>query len=47
MIEVAFNLQVEELKIPSGQLIELATLLSKKELHAATVGHVKQVIGSK
>ncbi|XP_040167362.1 dynein regulatory complex protein 10-like [Anopheles arabiensis] len=39
------DIDVEELKIPSGQLIELATLLSKKELHAATVGHVKQLPG--
>ncbi|XP_050080672.1 dynein regulatory complex protein 10-like [Anopheles maculipalpis] len=35
----------EQLKIPSGQLIELASLLAKKELHTATVGHVKQLPG--
>uniref|UniRef100_A0A182JZ04 Dynein regulatory complex protein 10 n=1 Tax=Anopheles christyi TaxID=43041 RepID=A0A182JZ04_9DIPT len=39
------DIDVEQLKIPSGQLIELASLLSKKELHAATVGHVKQLPG--
>ncbi|XP_052861486.1 dynein regulatory complex protein 10-like [Anopheles cruzii] len=39
------DIDMEHLKIPSGQLIELATLLSRKELHAATVGHVKQLPG--
>uniref|UniRef100_A0A182MYN5 Dynein regulatory complex protein 10 n=1 Tax=Anopheles dirus TaxID=7168 RepID=A0A182MYN5_9DIPT len=39
------DIDVEQLKIPSGQLIELALLLSKKELHAATAGHVKQLPG--
>uniref|UniRef100_A0A182JA17 Dynein regulatory complex protein 10 n=1 Tax=Anopheles atroparvus TaxID=41427 RepID=A0A182JA17_ANOAO len=39
------DIDIEQLKIPSGQLIELATLLSKQELHAATAGHVKQLPG--
>ncbi|XP_050092343.1 dynein regulatory complex protein 10-like [Anopheles aquasalis] len=39
------EIDVEQLKVPSGQLIELGTLLSRKELHAATAGHVKQLPG--
>ncbi|XP_058116646.1 dynein regulatory complex protein 10-like [Anopheles ziemanni] len=39
------DIDVDQLKLPGGQLIELATLLSKKELHAATAGHVKQLPG--
>ncbi|XP_053659500.1 dynein regulatory complex protein 10-like [Anopheles marshallii] len=39
------DIDVEQLTVPAGQLIELASLLAKKELHAATVGHVKQLPG--
>uniref|UniRef100_A0A182WG70 Dynein regulatory complex protein 10 n=1 Tax=Anopheles minimus TaxID=112268 RepID=A0A182WG70_9DIPT len=39
------DIDVEQITVPAGQLIELASLLAKKELHAATVGHVKQLPG--